>query len=75
MSEAFEKWLRATCFQKPTDDAYDLAKSAYTASLERAADIAEGVPNEWKAKGWVVESSASSMSKDIAAAIRKEMGE
>lgn len=25
----FEQWLRATCFQKPTREAYELAKAAW----------------------------------------------
>lgn len=29
MSEAFERWLRSVCFQKPTPEAYDLAKCAW----------------------------------------------
>ena len=32
--ESFEKWLRTVCFQKPTPEAYDLAKCAYLAGRE-----------------------------------------
>ena len=28
----FEEWLRTVCFQKPTPEAYDLAKSAWEAA-------------------------------------------
>lgn len=31
----FESWLRTVCFQKPTPEAYDLAKSAWLASKEK----------------------------------------
>lgn len=31
--EAFEKWLRTVCFQKPTPEAYELAKCAWEAAL------------------------------------------
>ena len=33
-NEMFEAWLRTTCFQKPTPEAYDLAKSAWNAALD-----------------------------------------
>ncbi len=29
MSDGFELWLRTVCFQKPTPEAYDLAKDAW----------------------------------------------
>jgi len=32
----FEKWLRKVCFQKPTQEAYDLAKSAWKEARETA---------------------------------------
>lgn len=31
MSDGFEIWLRTECFQKPTLEAYDLAKDAWNA--------------------------------------------
>lgn len=46
--EEFEKWLRTTCFQKPTPEAYDLAKIAWrmATELERdaCADLVDGFP-------------------------------
>lgn len=35
-ADAFEEWLRKNCFQKPTNEAYDLAKSAWNAALSLA---------------------------------------
>ena len=32
VNEDFEAWLRTICFQKPTKEAYDLAKCAWEAS-------------------------------------------
>lgn len=29
----FDKWLRTVCFQKPTPEAYDLAKCAWEAAI------------------------------------------
>ena len=29
MEKDFESWLRSICFQKPTKEAYDLAKAAW----------------------------------------------
>ncbi len=37
---AFEAWLRTVCFQKPTPEAYDLAKDAWQAG-ERWRDEQE----------------------------------
>ncbi len=31
----FEEWLRSVCFQKPTTEAYDLAKSAWLEAAKR----------------------------------------
>ena len=31
----FEEWLRSVCFQKPTPEAYDLAKCAWVESAKR----------------------------------------
>jgi len=39
--KAFEEWLRTVCFQKPTQEAYDLAVVAWQASRKQA--IAECV--------------------------------
>lgn len=36
MSDGFEPWLRQVCFQKPTPEAYDLAKDAWAAGREFA---------------------------------------
>ena len=33
--EAFEKWLRTVCFQKPTPEAYDLAWQAWRSAQPR----------------------------------------
>ncbi len=33
-NEDFDKWLREECFQKPTDEAYELAKCAWNKALE-----------------------------------------
>lgn len=37
----FEEWLRTVCFQKPTPEAYDLAKCAYNFIIDEAVKIAE----------------------------------
>lgn len=34
----FEKWLRTVCFQKPTPEAYDLAKSAWQTAMDAQAE-------------------------------------
>jgi hypothetical protein len=34
--EDFEGWLRSVCFQKPTDEAYDLARDAWFKAKEKA---------------------------------------
>ena len=39
--ESFEKWLRTVCFQKPTDEAYNLAKTAWRDATETAAKRCE----------------------------------
>ena len=47
----FEKWLRMTCFQKPTPEAYDLAKSAWLEAYKRAAEHNQKLileKTEWK---------------------------
>jgi hypothetical protein len=36
--EEFEKWLRIVCFQKPTPEAYDLAKDAWIESSKQIKD-------------------------------------
>ncbi len=33
-TEEFEIWLRKVCFQKPTPEAYDLAKDAWVEALK-----------------------------------------
>jgi len=30
----FDEWLKTVCFQKPTPEAYDLAKEAWSASIK-----------------------------------------
>ena len=37
----FEEWLRTVCFQRPTKEAYDLARCAYKAGMLAAAEIAD----------------------------------
>jgi len=37
----FETWLRTVCFQKPTPEAYDLAKCAYKFALSQRAPISD----------------------------------
>lgn len=39
--EDFEAWLRTECFQKPTPEAYNLAKCAYQAATNRATKKAQ----------------------------------
>ena len=39
--QAFEAWLRMKCFQKPTPEAYDLAKSAWQMALVRSNPLPE----------------------------------
>ena len=40
--DQFKKWLNSVCFQKPTPEAYDLAKDAWEAALiSKKADGAE----------------------------------
>ena len=39
--ESFEKWLRTVCFQKPTDEAYDLAKAAWIEATKTTAKRCE----------------------------------
>ena len=34
----FEKWLRTVCFQKPTPEAYDLAKDAWIEATKQIKD-------------------------------------
>ena len=54
VEQEFEAWLRSACFQKPTPEAYDLAKSAWSAAppcpdAGLAEEIAQRV---WKEQGW-----------------------
>lgn len=35
----FEKWLRTVCFQKPTPEAYSLAKEAWAEAYKDAARV------------------------------------
>ena len=73
MSEAFEKWYKSKGYHIMFNDVGDmLAKQAYTAGLERAAEIAEEAAKSIEAKlgtEWYL------YHVDIAAAIRKEVGE
>ncbi len=34
INEDFDKWLKTVCFQKPTPEAYDLAKEAWCMAIE-----------------------------------------
>lgn len=41
----FEKWLRTVCFQKPTPEAYDLAKAAWKqANRKLMFDLWDALP-------------------------------
>ena len=46
----FEEWLRTVCFQKPTNEAYDLAKTAWdaatTAERNRCEEKCEELAND-----------------------------
>ncbi len=44
--EEFEKWLRSVCFQKPTPEAYDLAKSAWLEVQEQKWQPIETAPKD-----------------------------
>lgn len=48
--EEFEKWLRTVCFQKPTPEAYDLAKGAWMEgrNTRPSPDLTKGML--WKGK-------------------------
>lgn len=37
----FDEWLRTVCFQKPTPEAYDLAKSAWNAAIKAASEAVD----------------------------------
>jgi len=50
MSE-FEQWLRTVCFQKPTPEAYDLAKCAWAEALNTRNEwlsVESGLPSDDK---------------------------
>jgi hypothetical protein len=51
MATDFEAWLRTTCFQKPTPEAYDLAKEAWKAALEERNAVVE---QEWQREAMAV---------------------
>ena len=46
----FDEWLRTVCFQKPTNEAYDLAKTTWDAATaverDRCAKICEKMMTE-----------------------------
>ncbi len=44
----FEEWLRTVCFQKPTPDAYDLAKCAWIESRKQAESANSALLDEAK---------------------------
>jgi hypothetical protein len=64
--DEFEKWLRTVCFQKPTPEAYDLARDAWRHaiaqereacaklceffSLETGAACADAIRERWDKK-------------------------
>lgn len=39
--EKFEIWLKSVCFQQPTPEAHDLAKSAWKEALKQREQMAE----------------------------------
>lgn len=41
--EEFEKWLRTACFQKPTPEAYDLAKCAWAESRNMEREVCKKI--------------------------------
>ncbi len=41
MSDPFERWLRTVCFQKPTQEAYDLARDAWQAAIKQERETLE----------------------------------
>lgn len=43
----FEKWLRTACFQKPTPEAYDLAKEAWEKSKELEREVWRNMRAYW----------------------------
>jgi hypothetical protein len=51
--DAFEQWLRTVCFQKPTAEAYDLAKCAWQEGAKANTQSAElqDKPVAWQFKG------------------------
>ena len=76
MSESFDKWydkfVNNLGYNADRTSTYTYAKAAYTAGMERAAEIAEEAAKSIEAKlgtEWYL------YHVDIAAAIRKEMGE
>jgi len=42
--DEFKKWLNSVCFQKPTPEAYDLAKDAWKAALKSKTDGGAKLP-------------------------------
>jgi len=42
--DEFKKWLNSVCFQKPTPEAYDLAKDAWKAALKSNKEPVAEVP-------------------------------
>lgn len=77
MSDAFEKWLRTVCFQKPTSEAYDLARDAWQEAVrmerEACAQEADESVRVWSELGrdWGETARARKMeAMHIAVAIR-----
>ena len=70
MSESFEKWKATYNCDEDTIQGYNIRdmQAAYTAGLERAAEIAEDMEGSWADLEW------NQVCRDIAAAIRKEAG-
>ncbi len=52
----FEEWLRTACFQKPTPEAYDLAKVAWNAATngerEACAKVCDMRADMARSDGW-----------------------
>lgn len=43
----FNEWLKTVCFQKPTKEAYDLAKSAWNEALSAASAQCEEIKGKY----------------------------
>jgi hypothetical protein len=63
-AQEFEAWLRTVCFQAPTKEAYDLAKSAWKQARTSAASLTFPLP-----------SIPEDLSRKIQAAMREDRRE